>query len=342
MRPSPAFVAVTMLLASCGSPGPTSVQQGPVLAASLAAEWPTSAPPRQVEFSRDGRLLAASDASGLITLRETSSWRTIGQLKHEGGATSVAFSRDGKALFSAGYDGKVRKWDVATRKLAATFEGPTKTIWSMDVSPDGSRIAAAGEDAAIYVWTLANPAKPRILRGHERNIWEVRFSPDGKLLASGSFDKSARLWDAATGKPLRTLVGHDQAVVGLAFSPDGKLLATSGDDSTIRFWRLPAASLIKTIDVGNHTYKLAFTSDGRWLVSGGRAHGGLGTFWHQLTGGGGRATPIRIWRTADAVLVAALPLADDIAHVGIDPNGQWMATASEDRRVRLWRLKAPR
>lgn len=340
MRALQGFVALTLLLqTSCGSRGPAPVHRGPLVTASLATQWPTSAPPRQVMFSRDGRILAISDASGLLTLRDTTDWRAVARLHHDGGATSVAFSPNGKTLFSAGYDGKVRVWSLATHSLTNVLAGPAKTIWSIDVSPDGSRVAAAGEDAIIYVWTLAKPGAPMTFRGHARNIWEVRFSPDGSTLASGSFDKTARLWDSGTGKPLRTLTGHDQAVVGLAFSPDGKLLATSGDDSTIRFWRLPEGAPVKTIDAGNHTYKLAFTNDGRWLVSGGRARAGPGTFWHQLTGGGGSATPIHVWRVADAALVAALPEEDDVAHVGVSPNGDWLATASEDQRIRVWRLK---
>jgi WD40 repeat protein len=305
------------------------------LAASLVAQWPTAAPPRQATFTRDGRLLAASDASGLITLHDTGNWRTVGRFNHPGGATSVAFSPDGKTLYSGGYDGKVRIWDVASRAPAGVLDGAAKTIWTMDVSPDGSRLAAAGEDSIIYVWALGQPGAPAALRGHQRNIWEVRFSPDGKLLASGSFDKTVRLWDAAGRKPLKTIQGHEQAVVGLAFRPDGKLLATSGDDSTVRLWRLPDAAPVKTIAVGNHTYKL-----GRGLASGGRARGGLGTFWHKLSGGGATATPIHIWRTADAALVAALPLNDDVAHVAISPDRRWLVSASEDRRFRVWRLKA--
>ena len=333
------LLILSLVLAGCGSTDPTPISTGPRLDAALIATWPVGAPPRQAAFSRDSRFLATSDASGLITVRNTGDWKTVAELHHAGGATSVAFSPDGRTLFTGGYDGKVRKWDLASRKLAGTLEGASKTLWSMDVSPDGSSVAAAGEDATIYLWSLAGQTAPKKLRGHDRNIWEVRFSPDGKQLASGSFDKTARLWDAATGQLLKTLTGHEQAVVGLAFSPDGKLLATSGDDSTIRFWRLPDAALIRTIAIGNHTYKLAFTGDGRWLVSGGRAHGGFGTFWHQLTGGGGGATPVRIWRTADAALVAALPANDDVADVAVSPNGRWLAVASEDQRTRLWRLK---
>jgi WD40 repeat protein len=340
MRRLPVVILAALMLASCGSGGPEPVRQGPRLGASLAAQWPTTAPARQLVFSHAGSLLATSDASGQIVVRDACTWRPLAQLQHEGGATSLAFGADDKTLFSAGYDGKVRAWDLGRRSLPRVLEGSGPAIWTIDASPDGSLLAAGSEDGAIRVWNLHSVAPPRVLPGHERNVWEVRFSPDGKLLASGSFDRSARIWDVATGKPLRTLAGHKQAVVGLAFSPDGKLLATCGDDSTIRFWRVADGAPVRTIQAGNHTYKLAFSSDGRWLASGGRAYGAIGTFWHQLTGGGGAVTPVRLWRTADGALVNALPSDDDVPNLSFSPDQRWLATSGEDNRVRLWRLQA--
>ena len=334
--------AAPLTLASCGSPDPAPATTGAAVHGSLVAAWPASGAPREVRFSRDGRLLAASDASGLISVRDTATWREIARLQHAGGATSLAFSSDGGTLYSGGYDGAVRIWDVHSGNSTGTLHASPATIWTLDVSADGQRLAAAGEDSTIHLWTLATPDRPLTLQGHQRNIWEVRFSPDGKLLASGSFDKTVRLWNAATGAPVKTLTGHQQAVVGLAFSPDGRLLASSGDDSTIRLWQVPAGTPVKTIEAGNHTYKLAFAADGRWLVSGGRAYGGFGTFWHQLTGGGGGARPIRIWRTADWALVDALPADDDIAHLAIGPDGRWLVSSTEDGRFRLWRLRTVR
>jgi WD40 repeat protein len=331
------LVVAFLACAGCSSSAPDTVQNGPRLSASKVAEWPAPGPAREAAFSRDGRLVALSDASGAITIRDTGNWRPLERLNHPGGATSVAFSSDGRELFSAGYDGVVLSWSRPGGQLLRTFEGAQGTIWTIDVSPDGKLIAAAGEDQVIRIWNLDSKAPPRELRGHSRNIWRVRFSPDGKQLASGSYDNDLRLWDLGRGGS-RALKGHSQAIVGLDYSPDGERIATGADDSTIRIWSAPDGATLRTVNNGKHVDAVHFSPDGKWLMSGGHAHGTAGAIWRQLTGGGGDGDAVRIWRAADMVPVAILPHPDDVISLAISPDGQWLITSGEDGRFRLWRL----
>jgi WD40 repeat protein len=333
--------ALILFLAGCGS-GPELAGDGPLLTATVERQWaPDQSPARQAAFSRDGRLLAASNASGRVILRDTSDWHVVADLVHPGGATAVAFAANGRRLYSGGYDGQLRVWDIAARREIGRLAGAQGTVWAIDVSPDGTRLAAAGEDRIIRIWPLDHRAAPLRLIGHERIVWEVRFSPDGARLASGGFDATARIWDARTGAALRTLRGHSEAVVGVDFSPDGRLIATAGDDSTIRLWRAGDGAPLRVIDNGLHANKIAFSPDGRWLASGGHARGALGTLWHQLTGGGGAAAPVHLWRVADGAPVAALAHDDDVPFVAFSPDGRRLVTSAEDGATRLWVLEAP-
>jgi WD40 repeat protein len=334
------IIVFSLFLAGCGQRGPSAATSGPRLSASLFASWPSAKAARQAVFSRDGRLAAFSDASGAITIRDTRSWKVVERLDHPGGATSLAFDKDSTRLFSGGYDGAVREWNLAQRRQVELFKATNATIWTIDISPDGRRLATGGEDAVIRIWDLGTRSAPLELRGHTRNIWEVRFSPDGKRLASCSFDNSVRLWDADRARALKTLKGHQQSCVGLAYSPEGKLLASGGDDSTIRYWRASDGTALRTIDNGHHVDKITFSRDGRWLASGGHPHGLVGEFWHQVTGGGGNGDAVRLWRTSDGALVASLPHPDDVYYVAFSPDDRWLVTSGEDNRFRLWALRA--
>ena len=335
---SAATFAALFTLAGCGG-APRPVMSGDRLEAALERTWQSQSPARQSVFSRDGQLLATANASGAIVVRRSGVWEIAAELDHPGGVTALAFSADGTRLYSAGYDGVVRVWALASARQVGQLPGAEGTIWSLDVSPDGDRLAAAGEDRIIRIWRLGEQASPTLLRGHERIVWEVRISPDGSRLASASFDASAQLWDFASGASAARLDGHGEAVVGLDYSPDGELIATGSDDSTVRLWRARDGAPIRTLANGNHAYKVAFSPDGRWLASAGRARSGLGTFWHQLTGAGGDAAPVHLWRVADGALVAALPHPDDVMYVTFSRDGGHLVTGGEDGAVRLWRLR---
>jgi len=318
---------------------PPVASSGPRIRAQLEREFSLGdSPAREPRFSPDGRLLALSNASGDVFILSSDDWRLVRRIRHSGGATSLAFSPDGHQLYTAGYDGVVRGWDLEHARFAGKLGSPGATIWSLDISPDGRRLAAAGEDKIVRLWDLASQRAAGELRGHARNIWQVRFSPAGDRLATGSFDYSARIWNSRSGQAERELRGHTQAVVGLAYSPDGATIATSGDDSTIRLWRASDGAALRTVRAGNHTYTLNFSPDGQWLLSGGRGRSAVGTAIYQMTGLGRRATPVHIWRVADGALVAALPDETDVFQAAIAPDGRHLAVADDSGRVRLWRV----
>jgi WD40 repeat protein len=337
-----AAVAVLALLVAVdvGGPSPVIAATDAPIRAELHRRIPLgAAPARQLAFSPDGSLLAASSADGSIRL-----WRVAERgppriLVHEGGATSLAFSGDGRLLASGGYDGQVRLWRVADGRPMRALSGARGTIWSVDVSPDGERIASGGEDRIVRLWRFRDGALIKAMPGHALNIWSIRFSPDGRTLASSSFDRGIRLWDGLTGAPLRRLAGHEQAVVGLDISPNGFLLASGGDDSTVRLWRMEDGAPLKVLRGSSHVYAVAFSPEGLRLAGGGRAHGALRTLWHQATGLGGGGPAIRLWNVRTGEALQTLDSPDDVMSVTFSPDGHWLAAGSEDGAMTIWTLR---
>jgi DNA-binding beta-propeller fold protein YncE len=122
-------------------------------------------------------------------------------------------------------------------------------------------------------------------------------------------------------------VGPLPPVAAVAFSPDGQLLAT-GVYGRVTVWDLAAAKPAKVLtNVLGAVNDLKFSPDGRLLaVAGGQpsARGDL-----------------RLFDTADWKLAASLGgHLDTVSCVSFSPDGTKLASASFDKTVRLWDVKA--
>ena len=118
----------------------------------------------------------------------------------------VRFSRDGRVLFSVGFDSSVRLWDVLARRELATLRGHFGMVCSAAASPDGRRVATGGSGRrdAVKLWDLVTHRELLNLQGEGKFFPHLTFSPDGNTLAAVSLNGIAHLWRAPSWAEIET------------------------------------------------------------------------------------------------------------------------------------------
>jgi WD40 repeat protein/serine/threonine protein kinase len=250
-------------------------------------------------------------------------------LPHPQEVWSVSYSRDGQRLASGCADGKLRVWDSATGRLLSEYSGHTDFIWNIAWSPDGSQIATAAGDGTARLWDAATGRELMVFKGHTHKwIGSVTFAPDGQRLATGGRDGTARVWEVATGREVLTIQTSTVWVNTVAFSPYGRLLATGlggAPPYAFKLWdaatgrEIPDHKPLKQERSWGTVWSLAFSADGKTLVTGGRI---------------GIAHLLNVSTSKELAVFKGHR--DEIKSVAFSPDGKTIATASADRTIKLW------
>jgi WD40 repeat protein/serine/threonine protein kinase len=296
-----------------------------------------SAPGRSVTlgaiaYSPDGRTIVAGDHYGWIDLYDASTGRhSHGFPPIAGRIDALAFSPDGRRLCAGTAVGLVTVWDLATRRPICQLKGHTAKVRSVAFAADGRTLVSASEDGTVRLWQLPPRSEHRILMPKTDRQDRVAYSPDGRWLAFGGPGTS--LWDARTYRWVRRL---DESCA-VAFSPDSKLLAAGGADSLVRLWDPFTGRLVRTLsgrpkesNLGHRAITaLSFSPDGKLLAA------GFGYInWFE----GNYGQIARVWEVASGTEVAELPHDNTVPSLQFSPDGQTLATACHDHRIRLWQV----
>lgn len=292
---------------------------------------------------------------------------------HTKEVTALAFSPDGKTLFSGSKDGTVKSWDPSTGALKQTHDEPGTEIHDIAFAADSSFLAlsAVGPDGHGYVAFVSNSAAglgPTNRTIPVENVTGLALSPDHKTLAVANGSSSVKLWDTSSGASTQTLEGPDTSPNTVAFSPDGQTLAGGGVGYPVTIWNVVTGQMKQLTGHTSDTYKVAFSSDGQTLTSASRdgtvklwdlrtntlirtldkdeANGDSVTFSSDgKTIASTVSEDVKLWNVQTGSLeqtVRGEPGAPSVAALAFAPDGKTIATGCRDGSLRIWSVNRTR
>ena len=172
----------------------------------------------------------------------------------------VAWSEDGRTIYTAGGDKRVGVIEVETGKVGY-LEGHTGAVLALAVR--GDVVVSGGADRTIRVWKAGKLA--RTINNHWDAVHALAFSPDGKYLASGSADRTVRVWQPEIGRLVRIVREHEGAVLDLAWTE--RHLVSASSDGKVRLIASDGVAIEKVLE-GHADWVNALCPAGSRLYSG--------------------------------------------------------------------------
>lgn len=307
-------------------------------------------PIQQVNFSPDGRTLAACTKAGAVhawAVPDRGAVRGIpldpSGPKPDASAVTLAIAPDGRALVSGDADGGFRSWDLGTGVLHQRQRPGRGRVASLSASADRRYLLQVTRDWNALVWDLQEGRGPIPIPGR----WTSGvITPDGRdLVLTSHPDGRLVAVERGSGRPRATAFEPPPAPVGAGASPFGptnvsggsQMLALSGDGRRVAatcqwaplacVWDAQTGKLLQVIDEDDHRRPITavdLSADGALLLTADGA--GMAKLW-ELSGG------------QDPKLLRAFEAdeASPLSAARIGPTGSGvLVTGDHAGRVLLW------
>ncbi|MFH1198537.1 MAG: WD40 repeat domain-containing protein [bacterium] len=229
---------------------------------------------RSAAFSSDSKYLCVSgimdDNAKLIDL-QTGLVRY--EFQHQNSVRSVAFAKvnNKEYVFSAGWDGRIKQWDIQTGDLICEFEVNGKIC---DLKISGDYLLAGfyiiGKSGGFYAFDLPTRMLLYICEDHQcvdPPGQTVAIVPYRKFIYSAADDGMIFKYDLGNNIAINSF-NHGDSIRCLAITNDGKRLFSASTDYTTKIWNTSSGKLEGVLKGHRmYIYSVVLTLDNKFIFS---------------------------------------------------------------------------
>lgn len=292
---------------------------------------------RSIVLSHDEQMIATV-SNGTLKVWNARNQHCIRTLECGYGLCS-AFLPGDRIVVIGTKEGELQLVDIASSTLTDSIKAHEREIWTLHVHPDGKSMISGSADKIVKFWAFeivqeeipgTRRTTPKLRLVPQRNlklgddVLCARFSPDGKLLAVSMLDNTIKVFFVDSLKLYLNLYGHKLPVLNFDIAQDSKLLVSCSADKNVRLWGL---------DFGD-CHKALFAHQDSVMAVGFIPNLDSGHLFLSAS----KDRMVKYWDGDKFEQIQKLSgHHGEIWAMAISRKGDFVATASHDKSIRIWR-----
>ncbi|MEZ5003921.1 MAG: caspase family protein [Chitinophagales bacterium] len=230
-----------------------------------------------VLFSGDSKKLLVGGGSydiGELKIYDIETGKVLtNMIGHQEYAWDAAFSQDDQFVYSASFDGTLKKWNATTGKELASTPNAGSILRDLSIDPLNEYIVVTNDDDSLSVtlWSLSDLKfqydlqLPMLFSARD-----VEFTADGQFIIVGDFGGEIAIFKRGQQKPMFVYRAHNDAISDIVSAHDGQSFFTCGHDKVIHQWEVASGLMMATF-VGHEdrVYGIDIHPNGEKIISGG-------------------------------------------------------------------------
>ncbi len=236
--------------------------------------------------------------------------------------TSISLTPKGRLIACGTMDSQIILVDPKSGKTKRGILGHSGTVTDVFFVGSPNLVLSCSWDKTTRLWNRKKIEESLVLK-HSSEVKALSLSLKLGKGASGSRDGMVKIFSLRSLKTIRNLQAHGSDICGLAIIDDEQKLVTASYDGTCRLWDLTSYDAEKTLVKQKNRIRSVTTAlDGSSVFLGFQK---------------GKISQVNIANTKNRSEFAGHT--DIVSRLSVDPTGQYLASVSWDRTIRIWSLE---